>query len=95
MSDEPTLIAEMSIRQEVLPLRMICGCLLRSSDPFVQDDEGFVICPTHEARRYGWRSVPYRRDAMGAWSPLMYEEFVLFGQYPVLTTWDEVKNAAY
>lgn len=93
MTDGVTLIAELSIRQEILPLRMICGCLLHTSDPFVTDSEGFIVCPTHNERRYGWRSVPYASYApvrgMGAWTSLEYEAYVLFGKKPIVTEWDE------
>lgn len=52
-----------------------------------QDPEGFVICPAHKARRYGWRSVPYTATTMavpgqGGWTELEHERFVLHGVVP-------------
>lgn len=75
----------------------LCGCRsgtivafenLATMDTVTLDDEGFVICKVHRQRRYGWRSVPYTattkaQPGMGAWSPLEYERWVLFGEIPL------------
>lgn len=71
--------------REQFPLRMQCECRLTPIDPVKLDEEGFVVCPKHGARRYGWLSVPYNATGgnFGSYSPLEYEQHVLFGVDPV------------
>ncbi|MEO6068108.1 MAG: hypothetical protein ABIQ41_09035 [Gemmatimonadales bacterium] len=70
-----------AIREDEMPLRMLCECRLTPVDPVRLDQEGFVVCPTHGVRRYGWLSVPYQanRGNFGSYFPLEYEQHILFG----------------
>lgn len=45
------------------PIRVRFMCCLRTM-PFEKklDEEGFLICPEHEMRRYGWRSARITAD---------------------------------
>jgi len=90
VSDQ-TIQAALTIFKGALPLRMLCGCRLEESDPFALDEDGFVVCPTHRQRRYGWRSVPYTAtrapmQGVGMWTELEYENFILFGVAPISKT---------
>lgn len=70
--------ADLSVREGVLPLRMICECRLGDEDPFVTDESGFVVCPTHGVRRYGYLSRPRTHD-FDWMNDLQYEQHVLWG----------------
>lgn len=38
-------------------LRFLCGCNLESEHPRLKrDSEGFLVCPLHQEREYGWRT---------------------------------------
>lgn len=69
-------------------VKFICGC---TDDINVEDigwwkevgtdREGFLICVRHNARRWGWRSLPHARDFSDAqYSPLEWERHIIFGQ---------------
>lgn len=44
----------------------LCGCTNAIGDlqeNLIVDEEGFVLCPNHDARRYGWKSrirIPHK-----------------------------------
>lgn len=73
-----------AIHEDEMSLRMQCECRL-TPDSLKLDEEGFVICPTHGMKRYGWLSVPYQatKGNFGSYSPLEYEQHLLFGIEPV------------
>lgn len=50
------------IVSEEKPVRVLFLCCLRTM-PFEPkfDEEGFLICPEHSQRRYGWRSAKLKR----------------------------------
>lgn len=77
-------------------ITFLCGCKaqkviarenLKTMDAVALDAEGFLTCKLHNARRAGWRSVPYTAttrpmSGTGSWTPLEYECFVLYGEIP-------------
>jgi hypothetical protein len=79
--------AGLEIAEDKLP-KMICGCKLKKGKRITLDDHGFVVCPDHYMRRFGWRSVPYQATKVppipgaAAWSELQYERYILFGILP-------------
>lgn len=70
-------------------IHMQCGCYLTEKSKFAEDAFGFLICPQHQQRRYGFLSLPknvgknananYR---FASWSPLEIEQYVVFGVVP-------------
>lgn len=66
---------------DALPVLMICGCMLDENSEPGMDEEGHILCPTHNVRRYGYRSRSRHHDH--DWmSDIEYERFVLFGIEP-------------
>ena len=70
-------------------MKFICGC--NHSTPVEHlptDAEGFVVCPGHGQRRYGWRSLPidpvsgFQDYSFSHWTPLQIEKFMLYGVKP-------------
>ena len=65
--------------------RFICGCEINHP---ALDAEGFMVCPTHLMRRYGWRSLPTMDTPAGrrpnfrfaGYTPLEVERIVFFGE---------------
>jgi hypothetical protein len=69
-------------------IRMLCNCLC-TLDEVETDAEGFVICPTHRVRRYGWKSGTTKTAGVGhtgpvrmGWNPLELEQYELYGTIP-------------
>jgi hypothetical protein len=71
-----------------MKFRFICGCV---HDVTVEDigwwkevgtdRQGFLICCTHNTRRFGWRSLPDVRDFTASqYSPLERERFLVFNE---------------
>jgi hypothetical protein len=67
---------------------MLCGCLYTLND-VETDAEGFVICPVHHERRYGWKSGTTKTAGVGhtgpvriGWNPLELEQYELHGKIP-------------
>lgn len=77
--DSMDVDSELDVRSEVEKY-------LKTFDGVEHDEEGFVVCAFHGYRRSGWRSVPYNLKApcpgMGAWTPLQYEHFLIYGSIP-------------
>lgn len=65
-------------------LKFICGCDIPDQIADLKyDSEGFFVCPTHNARRYGWRSRERRHRHECDWmTDLQYERFTVFGEIP-------------
>lgn len=65
------------------PMTFMCGCRTGdnpSPSQIDNDSEGFVICATHRARRYGWQSIPRGRWELLSHSALVIEKFLVFGE---------------
>lgn len=65
---------------------MQCDCMVELDETVTQDEEGFVICPHHRVRRYGWLSGGGRDHSKDGWTDLQVERWVLYGEAPVLDT---------
>lgn len=46
-----------------------CRRRLTSQDDIKLDSEGFIICPDHGERRYGWRSAPMKQHKLHPFDP--------------------------
>lgn len=44
------------------------------------DDEGFMVCPEHGLRRYGWHSTPEKNSKFMGMSSLEIERRKMFGK---------------
>lgn len=64
------------------------------------DDEGFMICPEHGERRYGWRSIPASNNHPGMKHPYMsmsaleIERRMMFGKPIPKTRPLQIKSTA-
>ena len=63
----------------------LCGCQILLGKVTL-DEQGFVICPTHKARRYGWRDANGRNHSLDGFTDLQIERWQLFGEKPVPDT---------
>lgn len=70
-------------------LTFICGCVtgevisrdnLKTMDSVTYDEEGFLVCAIHHARRYGWRSIPAHQYQLASLPSLALEAMVVFGE---------------
>lgn len=68
-------------------IRMMCNCMVELGETVKQDEEGFVICPFHGQRRYGYLSAG-RDHSRDGWTPLQLEHWELYGIAPVLGTFE-------
>jgi hypothetical protein len=71
-------------------IRFTCGCVdrveLDGDTEFLRkyfsfDAEGFIVCPVHRARRYGWR-VPNHTHRFAGYTALEYERYVIWNEKP-------------
>lgn len=87
----------------------LCGCTsklvlptklytLATFDSVGWDDDGFLVCAIHRARRYGWRTLPTRRfplagskkgetierpdHSLAGFSDVEIERYVVLGEIP-------------
>lgn len=65
---------------------MLCNCMVALDETVKQDEEGFVICPHHLVRRYGWIDANGRDHSKDGWTDLQVERWQLYGEAPVLDT---------
>lgn len=67
-----------------MKVKMMCGCTVDVDTDLTlkYDSEGFLVCPDHGHRRYGWRSVG-RDHSLDGLSALEVEGWQVFGLVPL------------
>lgn len=58
----------MTTEEEPIRVRFMC-CLRTVPFELIFDKEGFLICPEHHERRYGWRSPRHKRYEVVPFNP--------------------------
>lgn len=57
-------------KDEEEPVRVRFQCCIRTMPfEFIFNAEGFLICPEHHERRYGWRSPRLKRYELAPFNP--------------------------
>lgn len=54
--------------EKVVQVRFIC-CLRTMPFELTLDKEGFMVCPDHKQRRYGWRSARKKQHKVSPFNP--------------------------
>lgn len=75
--------AEVEVPRPLPAMIFMCGCRTGdnpSPSQISTDPDGFVICAEHGTRRYGWRSLPFRRFDLATYGPLVIEKHLIFGE---------------